>query len=130
MLPEQDPIEKYRPLLEKYPFITYLVYGGNEYIGIVQNVDDILTTVYDYGSLKTAEHKEQFLAMGEVWWWESNRAIPINVFLRQDWIPFRYTLKTMNSRDVDIRLGPYVSLREIIAKRSKRRSITLVRKLP
>ena len=38
-------------------------------------------------------------------------------------------VKTMNSKDVDIKFGPHVSLREIAAKRSKRRSITLVRKL-
>ena len=105
-----------------------MAYGGNEYIGIVQNVDDILTTVYDYGTLRTEAEKISFLALGETWWWESNRTIPINVFLRADWQPFRYSLKTMNSRDVEIRLGPYVSLKEIAAKKTKRRSIVLVRK--
>jgi hypothetical protein len=122
--------EYYQTLLENYPFISYIGYGGNEYIGIIQNVDDFLTSVYDFGSLRTEDEKAQFLALGEAWWWESNRTIPINVFLRQEWFPFRYSLKTMNSRDVEIKFGPYVSLREIAAKKSKRRSITLVRKLP
>ena len=127
---EPDPLAKYQELLKQYPFITFLVYGGNEYIGIVQNVDDLLTTVYDYGSLRTPEEKAEFLELGETWWWESNRLIPINVFLRHEWYPFRYALKTMNSRDVQIRFGPQVSLREIASKKSKRRSITLVRKIP
>jgi hypothetical protein len=35
----------------------------------------------------------------------------------------------MNSKDVEIKCGPQVSLREMASKRSKRRSITLVRKL-
>jgi len=122
--------EYYQTLLENYPFISYIGYGGNEYIGIIQNVDDFLTSVYDFGSLRTEDEKAQFLVLGEAWWWESNRTIPINVFLRQEWFPFRYSLKTMNSRDVEIKFGPYVSLREIAAKKSKRRSITLVRKLP
>jgi hypothetical protein len=104
------------------------VYGGNEYIGIIQNVDDILTTVYDFGSLRTEQEKALFLNLGDQWWWESNRTIPINVFLRQDWVPFRYSLKTMNSRDVVIKFGPYISLKEIAAKKTKRRSIVLVRK--
>jgi hypothetical protein len=116
--------------IKKYPFISYVVYGGNEYIGIIQNVDDILTTVYDFGSLKTELEKTIFLSLGETWWWESNRSIPINVFLRADWGPFRYSLKTMNSRDVEIKFGPYVSLKEIAAKKTKRRSIVLVRKIP
>lgn len=127
---EPDPLAKYQPMLKQYPFITFLVYGGNEYIGIVQNVDDILTTVYDFGSLRSPEEKAQFLELGETWWWESNRLIPINVFLRHEWAPFRHSLKTMNSRDVEIKFGPHVSLREIAAKKSKRRSITLIRKMP
>lgn len=116
-------------LLNKYPFVSYIVYGGNEYIGIVQNVDDYLTTVYDLGSVRTEQEKLVFLQLGETWWWESNRLIPINVFLKQDWQVFRYVLKTMNSKDVDIKMGPYVSLKEIAAKKTKRRSITLVRKV-
>ena len=119
----------YTELLKKYPFLTYLIYGGNEYIGVIQNLDEVITTIYDYGALRTLEQKQQFLELAETWWWESNRLIPINVFLKQEWTPFRAVVKTMNSKDVEIKFGPHVSLREIAAKRSKRRSITLVRKL-
>ena len=119
----------YQQLLKKYPFLTYLVYGGNEYIGVIQNLDEVITTIYDYGALRTLEQKQQFLELAETWWWESNRLLPINVFLKTEWSPFRTVVKTMNSKDVQIKFGPQVSLKEIAAKRSKRRSITLVRKL-
>jgi uncharacterized protein YqgQ len=119
----------YQQLLKKYPFLTYLVYGGNEYIGVIQNLDEVITTIYDYGALRTLDQKQQFLELAEMWWWESNRLIPINVFLKAEWVPFRTVVKTMNSKDVEIKFGPQVSLKEIAAKRSKRRSITLVRKL-
>jgi hypothetical protein len=119
----------YQQLLKKYPFLTYLVYGGNEYIGVIQNLDEVITTIYDYGALRTLEQKQQFLELAETWWWESNRLIPITVFLKAEWSPFRTVVKTMNSKDVEIKFGPQVSLKEIAAKRSKRRSITLVRKL-
>lgn len=122
-------MEEIKALLSQYPFITYLIYGGNEYIGIVQNSDDQITTIYDYGSLRTEVQKKKFLDLGETWWWESNRMIPINVFLKQDWAEFKFCVKTMNSKDVNIRLGPNINLKEIAAKRSKRRSITLVRKV-
>ena len=121
--------DELQSLIAKYPFISYVAYGGNEYIGIIQNVDDILTTVYDFGALRTPAEKDLFLTLGETWWWESNRTIPINVFLRTDWQQFRYSLKTMNSRDVEIKFGPYVSLKEIASKKTKRRSIVLVRKV-
>lgn len=123
-------MEQHLALIEKYPFLSFVTYGGNEYIGIVQNVDDFITTLYDYGAIRTIEEKSMFLELGEQWWWESNRLIPINVFLKNEWLPFRGCLKTMNSKDVEIKFGPQVSLKDMAAKKSKRRSITLVRKLP
>lgn len=121
--------EAYKTLLNQYPFISYLTYGGNDYIGIIQNRDEIITTIYDFSVLKTLDQKNTFLELADQWWWESNRLVPINVFLKQDWVEFRVCLKTFNSKDVEIKHGPYVSLKEIAQKRSKRRSITLVRKV-
>lgn len=118
-----------KQLLDKYPYLTLLTYGGNEYVGIIQNADEQITTIYDFASLRTPEQKVRFLQLGDVWWWESNRIIPINVFLKQDWVEFKFCVKTMNSKDVVIRIGPQISLKEMAAKRSKRRSITLVRRL-
>jgi len=119
----------YKQLLDQYPFISFVTYGGNDYIGIIQNFDDIITTIYDFGVLRDPAQKVKFLELGEIWWWESNREIPINVFLKSDWQMFRPCLRTMNSRDVEIKMGPYVSLREMATKRSKRKSITLIRRV-
>ena len=116
-------------LLDQYPFLSYVTYGGNDYIGIIQNSDELITTIYDYALLKSLDQKSRFIDLADQWWWESNRLVPINVFLKQDWIEFRFCLKTFNSKDVSIEHGPYVSLKEIAQKRSKRRSITLVRKV-
>lgn len=121
--------EHYKQLLSQYPYLSHITYGGNDYIGIIQNFDEIITTLYDFGTLKDAEVKKVFLTLGETWWWESNRLMPINVFLKQDWAIFKTCLRTMNSKDVEIIMGPYVSLREMASKRSKRKSITLVRKV-
>jgi len=121
--------DHYKKLLNQYPFISYLTYGGNDYIGIIQNSDEVITTIYDFGLIKHDDLKKQFLELGETWWWESNRLIPINVFLKTDWSVFRTCLRTMNSKDVEIKMGPYVSLKEMATKRSKRKPITLVRRV-
>jgi hypothetical protein len=121
--------EYYKQLLAQYPYLSHITYGGNDYIGIIQNSDEVITTLYDFGLLKDTEVKKTFLSLGETWWWESNRLMPINVFLKQDWSIFRVCLRTMNSKDVEIKMGPYVSLKEMATKRSKRKSITLVRKV-
>ena len=121
--------EHYKQLLGQYPYLSHITYGGNDYIGIIQNFDEIITTLYDFGQLKDDDLKQVFLSLGETWWWESNRLMPINVFLKQDWAVFKICLRTMNSKDVEIKMGPYVSLKEMASKRSKRKSITLVRKV-
>ena len=43
-------------LAEKYPFITLCVYATQEYVGIVQNQDDIITTIYDFGSIQVLDN--------------------------------------------------------------------------
>ena len=119
----------FEKLTEKYPFVTLCVYANTEYVGIVQNRDDAVTTIYDFGSVLVQEDKLQFLELATTWWWESNRSVPINIFLRGDWDKFRYTLRTFVNKDLEIIHGPACSLLDIARKKIKRKSITLVRKL-
>lgn len=116
-------------LAEKYPFITLCIYASTEYVGIIQNRDDAITTIYDFGSIQDLELKRKFIELANVWWWESNRSIPINIFLKQDWDPFKAYIKTFSNKDLEILHGPVCSLSEMARKKSKRRSITLVTKL-
>ena len=116
-------------LTEKYPFVTLCVYANIEYVGVVQNRDDAVTTIYDFGSILAQEDKLLFLELATTWWWESNRSVPINIFLRGDWDRFRYTLRTFVNKDLEIIHGPACSLLDIARKKTKRKSITLVRRL-
>jgi hypothetical protein len=119
----------FEKLTEKYPFITLCMYANAEYVGVVQNRDDIVTTIYDFGAVQTHELKMEFLELASTWWWESNRSIPINIFLRRDWQKFRPTLRTFVNKDLEILHGPACSLLDIARKKGKRKSITLVRRL-
>ena len=112
---------------KNFPFITCIKTSDNEYIGIIVNFDDNVTSIYNYADIRNDAQKQLFLEMGEVWWWESNRKIPINIFLKQEMTVFRPFIKTFNSKDVDIIFGPIVNLGEIAEKRVKRKSIQLVR---
>jgi hypothetical protein len=120
----------FQRLSDAHPFITVCCYAGAEYVGIIQNRDDAITTFYDYGSIIEQPLKNLFLNLGDVWWWESNRMIPINIFLREDWGPFKPYLRTFNNKGLEILHGPITSLTEIAKKRPKRKSITLVKRMP
>jgi len=119
----------FKELNEKYPFITVVNYSGAEYVGIVQNRDATVTTMYDFGRIVDQTLKQKFLDLAEIWWWESNRSIPINIFLREEWAVFRPYLQTFTNKDLEILLGPTISLSDLAKKRSKKKSITLVRKM-
>lgn len=112
---------------DQLPFISVLHYGENEYVGIIINQDQHVTSFYDLSFIKTADERANFLEMGEIWWWESNRQVPINIFLRKEIEPFRYAIRTFNSKDVRIVLGPVVNLLNLSLKRVKRKSVQLVR---
>ncbi len=116
-------------LAEKYPFITLCVYANTEYVGIIQNQDDFITTIYDFGSIQGLGEKQRFLELANTWWWESNRSIPINIFLKGEWDLFRPYLRTFTNKDLEILHGPVCSLSEMARKKSKRKSITLVRRV-
>lgn len=119
----------FKKLTEKYPFITLCVYANVEYIGVVQNRDEIVTTIYDFGVIQSQDDKLEFLELAGQWWWESNHSIPINIFLRGDWDKFKNTLRTFSNKDLEILHGPICSLQDIARKKSKRKSITLVRRM-
>ena len=119
----------FQKLSDKYPFITLCAHANEEYVGVVQNRDDSVTTIYDFGAVLEQQDKIEFLELAATWWWESNRSIPINIFLRTEWEPFRYTLRTFVNKDLEILHGPACSLLDISRKKSKRKSITLVRRL-
>jgi hypothetical protein len=113
---------------QNLPFISVINYGEDEYVGIIINQDQYVTSFYDLNAIRTPEEKAEFLLIGETWWWESNRQFPINVFCRQQIIPYNYAIKTFNSKDTRIILGPVVNLMNLTLKRVKRKSVQLVRK--
>lgn len=123
------PKDFFKKLSENHPFITVVSFANQDYVGIVQNRDEQCTSIYDYGSIVDPIAREQFLKLGDIWWWESNRQIPINIFLKQEWTVFKPYLRTFNNKSLTILHGPVVSISELNKRRSKRKSITLVKRL-
>ena len=114
---------------EQLPFISVLHYGDDEYVGIIINQDQFVTTFFDLNMLHSPEEKTNLLEIGEIWWWESNRLIPINLFLKSDWLLFKGFLRTFSSKSLVILHGPVCSMQDLNKRRIKRRSITLVKKM-
>ena len=112
----------------KFPYISVVEYGGQEYVGVINNQDNSVTSVYIYTNLRSEEQKKQFIDVCETWWWESNRMIPIGIFMREEMKQFRDVVMIMSSKDVRVLIGPCTNLNKLAVKRTKRKSVQLVRK--
>ena len=121
--------ELFEKITDRYPFLSIVRYAENEHVGIILNQDAAVTTMYDFGSIFEEELKRMFLELGEIWWWESNHTIPINIFLKSDWEIFKPYLKTFNNKNLEVISGQVTSLSDLTKNRKKRKSITLVRRI-
>lgn len=117
----------YESFQKDYPFISCIRSNDLEYLGIIINFDNNIVSIYDISLIKDKKERATFLELGETWWWESNRKIPINIFLKSEMIAFRYSVRTLAGKDTELIFGPKVNLSDIAEKRVKRKSIQLVR---
>lgn len=120
---------KIKEFLERFPFMSLVRYGDNELVGIIQNSDNVVVTMYVYNLLKDDADKLALIEQGDEWWWGSNRLIPINIVLKEPMRRFAYALKTFSTKDFEVLYGHQTSLTNVITKRTKRRQISLIRKL-
>ena len=120
--------ERIKNILEKFEFLSYGVMSDIPYLGIILNSDSQLLSMYCLDMIPTPELRAEFLELGHNWWWESNRQIPIHIFLKGRLLPFRPYIKHFARKDFDLQAGPSVSLQETIARRVRKRQVTLVRR--
>jgi hypothetical protein len=114
-------------LKKAFPFLTCIRNNDIEIVGIIINQNESVISIYDIGAIIDQSQREVLLELGEQWWWESNRKIPINIFLKSEMGSFKAYIKTLNSKDIEHIFGPIVNLNDIAEKRVKRKSIQLVR---
>ena len=50
-----DDIEK------NYPFISVVEYGGQEYVGVINNQDNAITSMFIFTDIRSSENKEKFI---------------------------------------------------------------------
>ena len=113
---------------ENFPFISCVKCKEREHICIIQNHDDKIMTFYDFGKIRIDNELKDILSLGQIWWHESNRKLPINVFLGSAMKHFQYCLTTIPMKDAEVAFGPITSMNNLLTKRIKRRQIQLVRR--
>lgn len=119
--------QTHKLLQEKFPFLTIVLYLNTEYIGIIQNSDNNFISIYVMDTNVSQNMKKDFLDCGDTWWWESNRTIPINLFLRDRFKKFKPWLRTFARKESTILEGPSINMMDLINRKLKKRTIQLVK---
>ena len=57
---------------QNYPFLSLVQVGKIEQVGIIQNADLKVLSIYSLDAVPKTMI-EDFLQHGQTWWWESNR---------------------------------------------------------
>jgi hypothetical protein len=110
-----------------HPFLSLITVAKQEIIGIIQNCDSKVMSIYVF-ELLPAELKAKFLEYGANWWWESNRKIPINIFIGSEFVKFRPYLRTYSMKEIKVNFGPVIRLSDFAeSKRIRRKTVQLLR---
>lgn len=108
------------------PYVTTVIHGGTIYYGILKIRSKEYITLYNLMDMNEDE-QNKILALAETWWWQSNRSIPISVFMSDDLEYYNKHCIRFNTASVIVD-GPNISLNELPSKRIKRRNQTLKKK--
>lgn len=111
---------------EMYPFFSILVMrDGHQVPGIIQNSSSSLVWLYHFEEISTPALRKQFLDYGKLWWNQSDRSIPIEVFIGTDFDIFRPHLKGHPRKNIDTIHGHMVDLGETFRRRIKRKIVSV-----
>ena len=114
---------------QNYPFLSLVQVGKIEQVGIIQNADLKVLSIYSLDAVPKSMI-ENFLQYGHTWWWESNRKLPINIFIGKDFLKYKDALKTFSAKDCSVTFGPVTRLTDLTKdKRIRRKTIQLVRRV-
>ena len=114
---------------DKYPFLSLVKVRKTEEVGIIQNADLKVLSMYCFDYVPKSLIND-FLNNGTEWWWESNRKLPINIFIGKKFDKFKIALKTFSSKDCTVEFGPVTRLSDLTKdKRIRRKTIQLVRRV-
>lgn len=107
-----------------YPFITVIEHDERVYYGIIKIKSKQYTSLYCFQEMKP-EDQEALFELGKQWWWQSNRMIPISLYMQEEMEKYEPYVKRFNTDSLKLITGPLISLSDLPTKRVKRRNIAL-----
>ena len=120
---------KIEDIKETHPFLSVINIAKEEKVGIIQNCDARVLSIYCY-DLVPRDLQALFLEYGKNWWWESNRKLPVNMFIGRDFDVFSRSLRSYSMKETVVLHGPITKLSDLITnKKIRRKTVQLLRRI-
>lgn len=107
-------------LQEQFPFLSCCCVHGVEYVGIIVVSGKNYTSMYVLNSITDKDLTKKLIDIGNKWWWQSNRNIPIDIFMPDEMKKFNFCKMRFITKDYNHLWGPAVLLSKLPTKRIKR----------
>lgn len=117
----------FHQLQTKFPFLSYIRFRNEDLVGVVQNVDSQVVSFFVYNYLTTTNDKTAFLNLSQEWWDNSNRMIPIDIFLKENFEYFKKIHFCFPKKEVTHLMGHTVCLDDQFNRRIKKRRTQLIK---
>ena len=105
---------------DQFPFLSGCRVHGVEYIGINVVSGKNYTSMYVLNIINDVHAKKELIELGNKWWWQSNRNIPIDIFMPEEMQKFNFCKMRFITKDYNHLWGPAVLLSKLPTKRIKR----------
>ena len=89
---------KLEEIQKNYPFLSVIKIANEEKVGIIQNCDQRIISIYCYDLIRP-DLQPVFLEYGGDWWWESNRKLPVNMFIGSKFHVFSPSLRSFSVKE-------------------------------
>ncbi len=122
---DEEILQEIEDTRTKYEFMTFVVLKDDIVVGVVQNETPKILMIYQFDLLRTLDEKEQFLQFGDEWWWGSNHAVPINLFIGDRFETFEYVLRGYPRKPIEQLIGPTFNLAERYLRRVRKKRIEI-----
>ncbi len=120
---------KLEEIQKNYPFLSVIKVANEERVGIIQNCDQRIISIYCYDYIQKGI-QPLFLEYGRDWWWESNRKLPVNMFIGEKFQVFSNSLRSYSMKETEVVFGPITKLSDLLnVKRLRRKTVQLIRKV-
>lgn len=109
----------------QFPFLSIVTIKNQEYLTVIDIQTKTKTAMYMIKDITCKSKLNDFFDICATWWWQSNRNIPLSLFMRTELEEFNRYRRVFVNKALTLNEGHVVSLNHLQTTRIKRKNVVL-----